>query len=330
MAKRDFYEILGVPKAASSEEIRRSYRRLARRYHPDVNKEKDAQAKFTEIQEAYDTLSDEAKRKRYDRHGHAEPAGASSSSPRPHYSWTNVGSTGRGGGFDQSELDPETLGSMFETFFGGRAEEMNMGGGRARAGRASTRSRGSDVEASLEVPFLIAARGGTERFRAEIGGKASTIDVKIPKGIADGAKLRIKGAGEPGPKAQAGDLILTIRVGAHPLLRREPGGPDGSSLDLRIDLPLTIAEAALGAKVPVPTLQGEGELTVPPGTSSGQRFRLKGRGIEDEAGRKGDLYAVVKVVSPNGANLSAEERDSLRLISDHTPDPRPRDQWRIE
>lgn len=328
MAKRDFYEILGIAKGASPEEIRRAYRRLARRYHPDVNKEKDAQAKFTEIQEAYDTLSDEAKRKRYDRHGHAEPAAASSSA-RPHYSWTNVGGTGRAGGFDETELDPETLGSMFETFFGGRAQEMNMGAGRSRAERASARSRGGDAEASLEVPFMTAARGGTERFRAEIGGKSSTIDVKIPKGIADGAKLRIKGAGHPAPRG-AGDLILTIRVAPHPLLRREPGGIDGSPLDLRIDLPLTIAEATLGAKVPVPTLQGEGELTVPPGTSSGQRFRLKGRGIEDESGRKGDLYAVVKVVTPNGAKLTAQEQASLRSIAGHTPDPRPRDQWRIE
>lgn len=326
MAKRDYYETLGVARTAGADEIRRAYRKLARQFHPDVNKEKDAQAKFTQVQEAYDVLSDEQKRKRYDQYGSAEPAAAGASG-RPHYTWSNVGNTGQGGGFDQSELDPETLGSMFEAFFGGRAEEMNAGGRRARAGRAAPRARGSDVEAELEVPFLTAARGGSERFRTEAGGKGKTIDVKIPSGIAEGAKLRIKGAGEPGPRNQPGDLILTIRIAAHPLLKREP---DGSSLDLRIELPLTVAEASLGASVPVPTLRGQVELTVPPGTPSGQRFRLKGRGIEDEAGRKGDLYAVTRILTPKGGELSAQERDQLRAIAAHTPDPRSKDQWRID
>jgi curved DNA-binding protein len=327
MAKRDYYETLGVARTASADEIRRAYRKLARQFHPDVNKEKDAQARFTQVQEAYDTLSDEQKRKRYDQYGSDGPASAASSG-RPHYTWSNVGDTSGRAGFDQSELDPETLGSMFEAFFGGRAEEANMGR-RPRGPRAAPRSRGADIEAALEVPFLTAARGGTERFRVDSGGKPKTIDVKIPSGIADGAKLRVKGAGEPGPKNQPGDLILTIRTGSHPLLKREPGGPEGSPLDLRLDLPLTIAEAALGAQVSVPTLGGEVELTIPPGTPSGQRFRLKGRGIEDETGRKGDLYAVSRIVIPSGSSLSAGERDQLKAIAAHTPDPRPRDQWRI-
>jgi DnaJ-class molecular chaperone len=321
MAAPDHYETLGVPRTASADEIRRAYRKLARQYHPDVNKAKDAQATFTKVQEAYDTLADEQKRKRYDRYGSADPAPASTSA-RPHYSWSNVGN-GAGAGFDQTELDPETLGSMFEAFFGGRADEANMG----RRPRSRAAARGADVEAELEVPFLTAARGGTERFRVQGAGKGKTIDVKIPKGIADGAKLRIKGAGEPGPKNQTGDLILTIRVGAHPLLKREPAGPEGAALDLSLELPLTIVEATLGAKVSVPTLQGKVELTIPPGTSSGRRFRLRGFGVEDEQGRKGDLYATARIVAPAASDLKPDDHEHLRSMADRIANPRTGDAW---
>jgi curved DNA-binding protein len=322
MAKKDFYEVLGVARSATADEIRRAYRKLARQFHPDVNKAKDAQAKFTQVQEAYDTLSDEQKRKRYDRYGTAEPeSAAAASAGQPRYSWTNVAGGRPGAGFDQSELDSETLGSMFDAFFGGRAEEMS--GRRPRASRAAPRTRGADAEAELEVSFLTAMRGGTERFRVTQGGKARTIDVTIPKGIADGAKLRIKGAGDSGPK-EPGDLILTIRVQPHPLFKRGAEAP----LDLRLELPLTIAEATLGATVAVPTFHGLVELTIPPGTSSGQRFRLKGRGVETEAGQRGDLYVLTRIVTPAGADLPREDQDKLRAIAAQTPDPRAGDLWR--
>jgi DnaJ-class molecular chaperone len=322
MAKRDYYETLGIARGATQDEIRRAYRKLARQFHPDVNKEKDAQARFTQVQEAYDVLSDEQKKKRYDQFGSAEPA-AAGASRSPHYSWTNVGNGRPGAGFDQSELDPETLGSMFEAFFGGRGDEVNMG--RRGRGRAAPRGRGADVEAELDVPFLRAARGGTESVRMETGGRTRTIDVTIPKGVGDGAKLRIKGAGESGTRNLSGDLILTVRVGSHPLLKR-----DADSLDLRIELPLTIAEATLGAGITVPTLHGQVELRIPPGTSSGQRFRLKGRGVEDEAGRQGDLYAIARIITPPAGELSPQEREQLEAISAHTPSPRPPAQWRID
>ncbi len=308
MAERDYYEVLGVKRSASQEEIRAAYRKLARELHPDVNKSPDAQEKFAEVQSAYDILGEPEKRAQYDRFGRAGAAQAAGSGGGAHYSWSNVG--GRGGGGVDFDLDD--MGSVFESLFGGGG----AGPRSARAQRGRTRERARPAaQAELDISFMTMARGGTERVPVRRGGKATTIEVSIPKAIADGAKLRVAGGGgEP-------DLILTVRVGKHPLYRRE------GALDLEIDLPLTYAEAALGKEVGVPTLEGEVFITVPAGTRSGKRLRLRGRGLTDSKGASGDLYAVVQIVPPPTGSLNDEDRATLERLSGLGPSPRTSPPW---
>lgn len=318
MAKRDYYQVLGVARSATADEIRKAHRKLAREFHPDVNKSPDAAKRFSEIQEAYDVLSDEKKRKQYDAFGHAEPAPAGANGPgrAGHYTWSNIGG--------HPDIDAEELGSMFDAFFGGRSDMGGMGA-KARAGR---RARAQPVETpateqELDIAFMTAVRGGTERLRFTVDGKARTIDVTIPRGIAHGARLRVRGGDE------IGDIILKMRIGRHPIFRRveHPDANMSEGLDLYLDLPLTIAEATLGAMVPVPTLESPVELTVPPGSASGRKLRLRSRGIEDAKGNRGDLYAVLKIVPPDGGGLSSQEAEQLQRIADRFPSPRSGQGW---
>ena len=313
---KDYYELLEVQRDVNAQEIRRAYRRLARKYHPDVNKSPDAATRFSEIQEAYDVLSDAEKRKAYDRFGHAGvgvgagPGGFAAGAPGGGWSWPHVGPGAEGGGFGGSDFA-----SVIEEMFGGRAGAPI---GRAAPGGAGARrppsQRGRDTAQQLTVSFLTAANGGSEAIRLRAGGAGGAggsgggeqaIDVKIPPGIGSGSKLRLKGKGTPGAAGGGpGDLLLTVRVGEHPYFRRE-------GLDLLIDVPLTLAEAALGATVTVPLLAGTVEIKVPPGTASGRRLRVKGKGIADAKGRHGDFHAVVQIVPPEALNDRAR-----RLLGD--------------
>lgn len=309
MPERDYYEILGVSRSASADEIKSAYRKKAQTYHPDRNKGQDAADKFAEVQQAYKVLSDPEARSSYDRFGHAGVGTASGASGRnPEggtYTWTNVGGT-PGNGYGDGNV-----GSIFEDILGGRANPFS----RSARGRARTQ-RHRDVTAELEVDFATAALGGTQRFTLSGPGRSETIDVAIPKATTDGMKLRVRGKGEGG----AGDLLLTVRVRPHELFRRE-------KLDVFLDLPLTIVEATLGAAVDVPTLRGgRVELTVPAGTSSGQRLRIRGLGIESTSGQRGDLFAVAKIVAPK--SLSDHDAALLREIADHLPNPRSGKVWR--
>jgi len=320
----DYYKALGVEKGASQDEIKAAYRTLARKLHPDVNKDPDAQKRFTKVQEAYDVLGDEEKRRVYDQVGHAGFAGGfprsgagQGAGPRAGtYTWTNVGGPGSEPGFD-----PEDVGSIFEEIFGAGGFGPR---GRTRAHSARQRSRaarGADVETDFTVPFDVALKGGTQTVRIKRGGATQTIEVTIPKGAADGQRLRIRGAGQPSAGAGGpGDLLITLRIGPHPLYRRD-------GLDISIDLPLTIVEATLGATVTVPTPSGGVDLTVPPGTSSGARLRIKGRGVEAADGRKGDFYAVVKIVPPQ--NLSDDDKQALRDLGERLPSPRNKPEWKV-
>jgi DnaJ-class molecular chaperone len=334
MAKRDYYDVLGVGRSASADEIRKAYRTLARQLHPDVNKAADASKKFTEVQEAYDVLSDEQKKKLYDQFGHAGVSpGAGGPAPagggRPHYSWSNVGGPG---GVSGAEFDAEDLGSMFEAFFGergghgagfgggmggmGGATRGRPGAGKARRAGRTPEAEPAAIEHELDITFMTAARGGTEPLRLNTDGKSRTIEVKIPKGTADGARLRVRGG------ADGQDIILRIKVGPHPVFRRTEHGVGPQGLDLYLDLPLSIAEAALGATVTAPTLDGSVELRIPPGTASGRKLRVRGQGLEDAKGARGDLYAVVKIVPPESGQLSAADAAALRRISESGPSPR--------
>ncbi len=310
MGKADYYEILGVPRTASAEDIRRAHRRLARQYHPDVNKSADAAHRFAQIQEAYEALSDPEKRRRYDEYGHAG-VHASEDPRRGTYSWSGVAGTPTEGEFDEFDVE-----SLFETFFGGRRGHVG-GHTRARHGPRTTRI----IERDLAVDFLTAALGGTQTIRLTTPtGRPRSIEVRVPRAVNDGTQLRIaRAVAEAGQEA---DLILTVRVQPHPVFRRSPMGGAETGLDLYVDLPLTIAEATLGAEVSVPTLTGRVELRVPPGTSSGRRLRIRGKGLEDESGARGDLYTVVKIVPPDVSRLTETEKKLLREIAAKGPDPR--------
>jgi DnaJ-class molecular chaperone len=309
MAKRDYYEILGVSRSASADEIRAAHRKLARKYHPDVNKSPDAGRRFAEVQEAYDVLSDEKKRKLYDQFGHAGAA----ADPGPGHAWG--GASARPGGV---HVDVEDLGSMFDAFFGG----PRAGGGFRTAGPHRPRPRprpAQAVEVELPITFMTAARGGVERIRLNIGGRDTSLEVRIPPAVEEGTRLRVRGV-------DGRDVHLRVAVGRHPLYRRGDG--TGKGLDLALDLPLTIAEATLGAKVTVPTLDGPVELAVPPGSPGGRQLRIRGKGLTDQNGRKGDLYAHVRVVTPDPATLDQADREALERIAQRGPEPRAGDPWR--
>jgi DnaJ-class molecular chaperone len=313
MAKRDYYEILGVPRSASTEDIKKAYRRLARKYHPDVNKAADAAARFAEAHEAYEVLSDKEKRKQYDYFGHAglhgAPTGAAGGGPGgQRVRWAN------GGGFENIE----------DIFQGGGGVDLEdllgaMGGGPSR--RARQPRRGQDIEYQLTLDFLQAVNGVNTTIevpKADANGQfaAERIEVHIPPGVQDGSRIRVRGKGYPGTRGgAAGDLYIVTRVLEHPYFKR-------IGADIYVDLPITVTEAILGGKVEVPTLDGMTLLTVPAGASSGVRLRLKGKGVRTGQGSQhGDEYAVVKIVAPK--TVSEKGKEAARQLAQSDPyDPR--------
>ena len=296
---QDYYQILGVPRTASQPEIQKAYRKLARKLHPDMNPDdKTAKDKFKRLQEAYDVLNDPQKREMYDRYGSAfESVGGGGAGPQ----WESF----RGGPQGGQEIDfSQLFGQGGQgSGFGGFEEVFRQFTGGPRPGRRpSPRTRGADIAHELHIPFKTAITGG----RADLSvrradGRIETISVTIPAGIEDGKKLNLRGQGEPSPsRGVAGDLLITIRVDEHPYFRRR-------GEDLEVAVPVTLAEAALGAKIDVPTPQGEVSLKIPPGTSSGKRLRLKKLGVSDGKGGHGDLYAEIRIVIPDTLDEESEE-----------------------
>ena len=315
--KRDLYKVLGVARDVEADALKKAYRKLARRHHPDVNPgDKASEDKFKEISEAYDVLSDPTKRRNYDEFGEVALQG----------------------GFDaeQARRAREAFGARFgggaeggPQFGGGEPFEFGdlddlLGrfgfGGRGGAGRAAG-LRGSDLQAQLELDFLEAAKGGEKRLTLGLGGEAGrprsqTLTVRIPPGVADGGRIRLRGKGAPGlGGGPPGDLWATVRVRPHPVFRRE-------GRNLIVDVPLTIGEAIRGAKIEVPTLDGRATLTVPPGTDSGQKLRLRGKGIAAPGGgAPGDLYVVIQIRVPK--QLDADALEKLDALAGAGPeDPR--------
>jgi molecular chaperone DnaJ len=353
MNKRDYYEVLGVSKDASESEIKSAFRKLAKKYHPDVSKEENAAEKFKEAQEAYAVLSDKTKRQQYDQFGHA--------------AFSNGGGSGFGGaaGFDFSDFD---FSDIFGDIFGGGFS--SFGGGRSNSNR---RSKGNDTLMRMTITFEEAAFGCTKTINVDTTencshcnghggtgektcpnchgsgtvtseqrtifgsfmtrttcptchGKGVTyektckychgngkvrvnkdIKVKIPAGVDDGNQLRVAGKGEAGINGGPnGDLYLEFKVKEHPIFVR-------SGSDIYLTLPLTITEAALGCKKDVPTLHGTVKMTIPAGSNSNDKHRLKGKGIEDvHTGRMGDMYVILDVVIPK--KLSKEQKKILTSL----------------
>ena len=311
MSKRDYYEVLGVSRSASKDEIRKAYKKLARKFHPDVKPaDPDSEKKFSEITEAYDVLSDEEKRKNFDQFGHAfRGAGGGSGGGNP---FEGFGGGGSGGAaFDLEDL----LGGMFGGGGRGGGGGSPFGGGRRGQPRAQ---KGSDVKAEITIPFTVAVEGGEHSLAIQQGSKSERLSVKIPAGIDDGQSIRLAGQGSPGlGGGTAGDLLVTIHISSHPWFRR-----DGHNL--LVDVPVTPSEAALGAKVDVPTLtEGVVVLSVPPGTSSGAKLRLRGKGVRNpKTGDRGDQFVVLKIVLPK--ELSADARALYQQLAE-LPSVDPRD-----
>ena len=321
MEFKDYYSTLGVAKTASGKEIKQAFRKLARKYHPDVNPgDKSAEAKFKEVNEAYEVLGDPAKRKKYDELGANwrmyEQAGAAGGTGSPFGGQWNVNVGGApGGGYrtmTQEEMEEMFGGSspfsdFFTTFFGGGGFET--GAGRPRGGRVRQRA-GRDVEHELELTLEDAYHGTTRRLALKHDGQARTVDVRIPAGVGDGSRVRVSGEGEHGVGgAAAGDLYLRIRLAAHPVFERK-------GRDLYVKVPLPVTTAVLGGKAEVQTLAGRpARLRIPPLTQNGQVFRLKGFGMPavGKGNEMGDLYARVDVQLPT--QLSAEERAHYEALA---------------
>ena len=304
VAYQDYYEALEVPRDASQDEIRQAYRRLARRYHPDVNNEPGAEDRFKQVSEAYEVLRDPEKRERYDRLGSNWRAGQDVS-----------GAAGFGEGFDTGngfdnvrvEFGSGDFSDLFEDLFGRRRS------GAGRAGFEGFSMRGGDREAVLDLGLEEAASGGKRWLSL---GDGRSVEVDIPRGVRDGERIRVPGQGAQGVGGgSAGDLYLRIRLRPHPRFRVE-------GRDLYVDLPVSPWEAALGAEVPVPTLEGSARVKVPAGSSSGRRLRLRGQGLPGSRGASaGDLYAVVTIKVPR--KLNRKERELFeQLASTSKFDPR--------
>jgi DnaJ-class molecular chaperone len=328
---RDPYDVLGVSKGASVAEIKNAFRKLAKKLHPDANKhDPKAASRFAELNAAYEILGEEAKRKAFDR-GEIDAEG------KPRFQgFEGFGGRGRGGGFGrEGNFDAFAWGSdgfqresgrgfggfediLKEAFGGGvgGAARGRPGGGfgfeQENFGAGGFGGQNGDVAASLTISLPEAAHGAKKRVHLPTGKE---VEVKIPAGLAEGQQIRLKGQGAAGSGGRAGDLLITVSIAPHPLFARE-------GVDLRLELPIALYEAVLGAKVRVPTLDGAVELAIPAGTNSGRTFRFKGRGFPGRDG-KGDLLATVRIVLPERSDAELDEL--MRKWRERKPyDPRKR------
>ena len=291
--EKDYYADLGVSKDASDKEIKKAFRKLARENHPDNNPDDPhAEARFKELNEAYEVLSDAEERKEYD---HVREMGYFVGDPGGSQQYVRV-----------EDLFGESQSSPFD-LFGGLGDLF----GRATTARAPRSQAGADLQSDLSLSFHEALAGDTKTISVD----GRTIKVKIPQGVDHGAKIRLKGKGRPGiGGGPPGDLYVRVHVAEHPIFKRK-------GKDLRIEVPITFAEAALGSAVDVPTLDGKTKIRVPAGTSSGKTFRVKGKGVDTAKGT-GDLLVTVEVTVPT--DLTDEQRDLLQAFREQSPTENPR------
>lgn len=287
MEFKDYYKVLGVERSTSQDDIKKAYRRLARKYHPDVSKEANAEDRFKEVNEAYEVLGDVEKRKAYDQLGSNWRSGEDFRPPPDWETWFGGGAPGgpQAGGFydagPQAGFSEGDFSDFFETLFGGGTRRTR--GHRTQRGFAS---RGQDQTARIQLDLEQAFRGGSVPVRLA----ERSLQVKIPAGVTEGKRIRLSGQGAQGVGGgNAGDLYLEVRIRPHRHFRLE-------GRDIHLDFPITPWEAALGATVSVPTLEGQVDMKVPAGTRSGGKLRLKGRGMPGSP--PGDQYLILQIVTP--------------------------------
>ncbi|ESQ17404.1 MAG TPA: cytochrome C biogenesis protein [Chromatiaceae bacterium] len=307
MEYKDYYKILGIPRDANQDEIKRAYRKLARKYHPDVSKASDAEARFKEVNEANEVLKDPEKRAAYDALGTGWHAGEEFRPP-----------PGAGSHRHEHEFSAEEaaqFSDFFSSIFGGMGS-MGGFGGAARGARENMRRRGTDQTARIRISLEDAYHGASRQLRLDVPEfdrngqlqtRTRTLNVRIPAGIVEGQQIRLAGQGSPGLAGDNGDLFLEIEFEPHPIYRCE-------GRDIHVRLPISPWEAALGATVPVPTLGGTVSLKIAPGSQSNQRLRLKGRGLPaSEPGaasagtgkQQGDAYVQLEIVNPPALDENA-------------------------
>ena len=317
----DYYEALGISRNASVDDIKKAYRKLARKYHPDMNPgDAAAEEKFKEISEAYEVLTDPEKKKMYDQFGHAafgQGQGGFSGERGPggaRWHWSGSGNPGGDfEGFDFGSSFGEGFGSfsdIFSELFGA------SGGGRRTYTRTSRPGRGENLQYSMQVDFMDAIRGKSATISVNTGQGHETLTVTIPAGVNDGSRVRLKGKGGRGTGGgPPGDLFIITQIAPHSFFRREGD-------NILIDIPISITEAALGAQVTIPTVDGPTRLTIPPGTQGGQKLRLKGKGAPHlKGGGRGDMFAVVKIAVPK--NIPEDGKKLLKEFGKQSAyDPR--------
>ena len=314
---RDPYQELGVLRTASAGEIRKAFHKLAKENHPDTNPgNKAAEERFKKVSAAFDIIGDVEKRKKFDSgqidaDGRETMGGFGAGGPwgqQPQGGF-GAGQQGPRGGFRTETCEGADLGDILgEMFGGGRGRQGGMGGGTG-GGFGGFSQRGSDVRAKLEIDLVDAIRGGRQRIAFSDG---RTIDVTIPKGAQEGQTLRLKGQGSPG-RSGAGDAFIEIAIKPHAIYRQEDGA-------LVMDLPIAFYDAVLGGKVEAPTPDGPVTLTVPQGSNTGARLRLKGRGLSDAKGHRGDLYAKLVVTLPDAPDAALEAfAEEQRAKRPYTP-----------
>jgi curved DNA-binding protein len=311
---KDYYSVLGVSREATSDEIQKAYRKLARKYHPDVSKEKGAESRFKEVAEAYEVLKDAEKRKKYDQFGAAWKQRGEGGAPPPGFEGFegfqgfDFGGAGGGGGFGGSGFS-----NFFEMLFGqGAAGRGGQWASWENEGRGGWARPGANQEVVLTLPLEEALAGGVRELALSdaAGGAPRRIKVNLPRGVRPGQRIRIPGKGEPGISGgPAGDLFLRVELLPHPRFRL-----DGK--DLLTSLDVAPWEAALGAEAEIPTLAGGVRVRIPAGTSSGRKIRVKGRGFPSSSGDAGDLYAEVRIVVPE--QLSPADKELFESLRDQS------------
>ena len=316
MADEDYYKVLGVSKSASADEIQKAYRKLARKYHPDLHADEEDKARerakqqFQKVQQAYDVLSDPKKRGMYDQVGpgfeqmSGNPFGGRGGGASPF---------GDAGGIDLSQIFGGSGGGGGGGGFEDILRQMGGGGAGPMGGRGPAQSRrGGNVEQEITVPFAVSVLGGNHQVSFKRNNdKVEKIDVKVPAGIDSGKKIRLRGQGQAGGgNGPRGDLLITVKVAPHPSYNRK-------GLNLHVTVPITLVEAAEGAKIDLPTPHGTVALTVPPGSSSGKSLRLKGMGIKSKD-RSGDLIAVLQITLPD--DVSEDDLKVIKQLDDRWSD----------